>query len=279
MTTSKVGIDLIKSFESCRLAAYQDSVGVWTIGYGHTSGVAQGQTISQAKADSLLQEDLKKFEKKVDKYSKYNWNQCEYDALVSFAFNIGSIDQLTANGTRSKQEIADKILAYNKAGGKELAGLTRRRKAERDLFISGTPDKKGEYSFAKDGNKSISKNFKVKEFRCKDGSDFILVDVDFVQNKLQNIRDHFGKPVTINSAYRTETYNKKVGGAKASYHVKGRAFDIVITGVPLNEICKYAESIGVMGIIRYNSFVHLDSREKKYYATNNNGTVKPVQHW
>ena len=63
----------------------------------------------------------------VDKYSAYNWNQNEFDALVSFAYNIGSIDGLTASGSRSKEEIADKIQAYNKAGGKVLSGLIRRR--------------------------------------------------------------------------------------------------------------------------------------------------------
>jgi len=71
----------------------------------------------------------------VDKYSAYNWNQNEYDALVSFAYNIGSIDGLTAKGARTRSEIAAKILEYNKAGGKVLAGLTRRRQEERALSI------------------------------------------------------------------------------------------------------------------------------------------------
>lgn len=72
----------------------------------------------------------------MDKYSRYEWNQNEFDGLVSFAYNIGSIDQLTANGTRTKEQIANKILAYNKAGGKVLAGLTRRRQEERTLFLT-----------------------------------------------------------------------------------------------------------------------------------------------
>ena len=70
---------------------------------------------------------------------RYNWNQNEFDALASFAFNIGSIDQLTANGSRSKSVISNKLLEYNKAGGKVYAGLTRRRKAERDLFLTPVP--------------------------------------------------------------------------------------------------------------------------------------------
>lgn len=132
------------------------------------------------------------------------------------------------------------------------------------------------YSLKIDGEKSVSKNFKIKEFKCKDGSDEILLDSSFVIEKLQNIRDYFGVPVKINSAYRTITYNKKIGGAKNSYHTKGMAFDIVVTNVPLDEVCKYAQSIGVLGIIRYNSFVHIDSRPNLYFARNNNGKVTKV---
>lgn len=134
-----------------------------------------------------------------------------------------------------------------------------------------------EFSMKRDGNTYISRNFKVSEFRCKDGSDKILIDVDFVHNKLQAIRDHFGAPVTVNSGYRTESYNKKVGGAKKSHHMKGQAFDIVVKGHTPAEVARYAQSLDVKGIIQYNSFVHVDSREVRYWAKNNNGkvTVKP----
>ncbi len=145
MKISDNGLNLIKKFEGCRLTAYQDAVGVWTIGYGTTTAdkavtgtvICQGLKISQATADEWLRQSVdKKYGPKVDKYSKYEWNQNEFDALVSFAYNIGSIDGLTASGSRSKEEIADKILAYNKAGGKVLSGLTRRRHDERALFIT-----------------------------------------------------------------------------------------------------------------------------------------------
>lgn len=132
------------------------------------------------------------------------------------------------------------------------------------------------FFLAVDGEKKISNNFKIKEFKCKDGSNNIFIDVWFVRARLQDIRSHFGKPMTINSAYRTPEYNAKVGGARSSYHMNGRAFDITVKGVPLDEICEYAEKIGVKGIIRYNTFVHLDSREQKYFAINNNGKVTPV---
>lgn len=273
MKTSQTGIDLIKKFEGCRLDAYKCPAGVWTIGYGHTVGVTAGQKISSEQAEAYLRADLDKYEKKVEKYAdRYRWSQNEFDAMVSFAYNLGSIDKLTANGIRSKTVIAEKILLYNKAGGKVLAGLTRRRQAERELFLAGKKENASEaaggaireYSLAADGNKAVSANFKVKEFCCKDGSDRILVDVDFVKDKLQKIRDHFDAPVTINSAYRTPEYNVKVKGAKASYHLQGRAFDIVVKGRTPQEVARYAQTLGIPGIIQYNGFVHVDGREVKY---------------
>ena len=273
MKTSQRGINLIKKYEGCRLTAYKPvaTEKYWTIGYGHYGpDVAAGAVISQMQADLYLMLDLEKFEKKVSKYSKYNWTQNEFDALVSFAYNIGSIDQLTDNGKRTKQQIAAKIPAYNKAGGKVLAGLTKRRKEEQALFTEGLEDVPvsamgvQQFSKSRDGKIQLSENFKVKEFACKDGTDKILIDVTFVKTHLQDIRTHFGKPVIINSAYRTETYNRYVGGAKNSYHMKGRAFDISIKGVSPQEIAKYAASIGVPGVIQYNTFVHVDSRDTKY---------------
>lgn len=139
MRTSQKGIDLIKEFEGCRLDAYKCPAGVWTIGYGHTAGVTSGQKISSAQAEAYLRADLEKYEKKVEKYERrYCWTQNEFDAMVSFAYNVGSIDKLTANGTRTKAVIAEKILLYNKAGEKVLTGLVRRRKAEREMFLSSS---------------------------------------------------------------------------------------------------------------------------------------------
>lgn len=130
-----------------------------------------------------------------------------------------------------------------------------------------------EYSLKADGEKQISENFKVKEFRCKDDSDKILIDVDFVRDKLQAIRDHFGAAVTINSGYRTESYNTKVGGAKSSYHLKGQAFDIVVAGHAPLEVARYAQSLDINGIIQYNGFVHVDSRPSRYWARDDNGKL------
>ena len=149
---SERGIDLIKEFEGCHLTAYQDEVGVWTIGYGITNSdksitgttIKQGLKISQSAAEEWLEESLnQKYLPKVMKYdTRYNWNQNEIDALVSFAYNIGSIDQLTANGSRSRDTIAKKMLEYNKAGGTVYCGLTRRREAERKLFLTPVEEEK-----------------------------------------------------------------------------------------------------------------------------------------
>lgn len=289
MKTSDRGIALIKKYEGCKLTAYKPvaTEKYFTIGYGHYGpDVNPGMAITQYQADLFLLLDIEKFEKKVEKYNvKYNWTQNEFDALVSFAFNIGSIDQLTANGTRSKSEIAAKIPEYRKAGGKVLQGLVKRRAAEQAMFNESIkPNEEGPvkavgvqtYSKAKDGNTQLSENFKVKEFACKDGTDKILIDITFVQTHLQDIRTHFGKPVIVNSAYRTDAYNSKVGGAKNSYHKKGRAFDICIKGVAPVEIARYASKLGIPGIILYNSFVHVDSRDSKYWAINKGNTVTKV---
>lgn len=137
MKTSSKGIALIKSFEGCRLQAYRDSVGVLTIGYGHTGDVKAGQVISQGFAEELLKADLTKFERNVAKYTPFVMNQNQFDALVSFAFNCGAGNLKKLVSGRTPAQVAEKIIEYNKAGGRVLAGLTRRRQAERALFLSG----------------------------------------------------------------------------------------------------------------------------------------------
>lgn len=120
------------------------------------------------------------------------------------------------------------------------------------------------YSKAKDGNTALTKNFKVREFACRDGSDVIFISMDLVEI-LQKIRDHFGKAVTINSAYRTVAYNKKVGGATYSQHLYGTAADIVVKGVAPETVAAYAETLLPKsgGVGRYASFTHVDVRAAK----------------
>lgn len=140
MKTSNNGINLIKSFEGVRLTAYKavTTEKYYTIGYGHYGAdVKAGMKITQAQADEYLKADLAKFEAKVNKYQvQYNFNQNQYDALVSFAYNVGNIDGLTKKGTRTIEQIANSFKLYNKSGGKVLQGLVNRRAKEKALFES-----------------------------------------------------------------------------------------------------------------------------------------------
>lgn len=133
------GVDFIKKFEGCSLSAYWDVDG-YSIGYGHHKNVNKDDKITKEHAQLLLVQDLWGYVNAVNMYdAKYHFTQNEFDALVSFAYNcgVGNLKNLTKNGTRTKEQIAGKILEYNKAGGKVNAGLTKRRKAEHDLFVKG----------------------------------------------------------------------------------------------------------------------------------------------
>lgn len=134
----QAGLALIKQYEGCRLAAYRCAAGVWTIGYGHTAGVHSGMTITQARADAYLQQDIAKFAGYVNNPAYVpittNLNQNQFDALVSFAFNLGAGNLRKLCKGRTAAQIALAMPSYNKAAGKVLAGLTRRRKAEQALF-------------------------------------------------------------------------------------------------------------------------------------------------
>lgn len=138
MKTSQTGVNLIKSFEGLRLRAYKalSSEKYYTIGYGHYGAdVTSDQIITEKQAEEMLKTDLVIYENKVNKYENiYHFNQNQFDALVSFCYNIGSIDQLTNYGKRTLNEISEKMLLYNKAGGKVMQGLINRRQKEQELF-------------------------------------------------------------------------------------------------------------------------------------------------
>ena len=139
MRISENGLNLIIAFEGfCPKATKAvKTEKYYTIGYGHYGkDVGEKQTITKEEALTLLKTDMKRFETKVMKYNNcYNFTQNEFDALVSFAYNVGNIDQLMAKGTRTKKEIADAMLLYIKSGGNVLDGLRKRRIRERELFL------------------------------------------------------------------------------------------------------------------------------------------------
>ena len=146
MQISDKGIALIKQFEGCKLTAYQDSVGVWTIGYGWTKPVdgkpiRAGMMIKQETAERLLKTGLVSYENDVSRLVKVDLTQGQFDALVSFTYNLGARSLSTSTLLRKLNAgdyagAADEFLRWNKAGGKVLSGLTRRREAERALFLS-----------------------------------------------------------------------------------------------------------------------------------------------
>ncbi|NMA65369.1 MAG: lysozyme [Clostridiaceae bacterium] len=141
MKTSQNGINFIKRHEGLRLKAYQDVAGVWTIGYGSTGGVREGDTINEVQAETLLSEDLRTAEREVNRH-KLNINQNQFDALVSFAFNIGT--GAFRNSTLLKRikidvnhpDIPNQFNRWIYGGGKVLPGLVRRRNEEAKLYFT-----------------------------------------------------------------------------------------------------------------------------------------------
>ena len=128
-----------------------------------------------------------------------------------------------------------------------------------------------QYSLTKDGSRRLAPDFQVRELRCRDGTDTVMVD-EVLTVVLQCIREHFGKAVTITSGYRTPAHNAAVGGAKSSQHLLGRAADIQVQGVSVEDVAAYAESLmpDWGGVGRYpvkagraNGWVHVDTRADK----------------
>ena len=139
MKISQEGLSLIKRFEGCRLKSYKCSANVLTIGYGHTSGVKETDTITQDEADKLLQEDVEQFEKYVDDNVTVELGQSQFDALVAWTFNLGvgnlrESTMLKKLNNEDYKSVPSEMKRWNKAGGKTLDGLIRRREAESLLF-------------------------------------------------------------------------------------------------------------------------------------------------
>ena len=139
MQLSKTGIELLKHFEGCELKAYQDSVGVWTIGYGHTKGIYEGLEITQSEAEKMLQDELPEYEGYVTDKVVPMLQQHEFDALVCWVYNLGptnlsSSTMLKKLNAGEFKEVPFQMKRWDKAGGQPLLGLTRRRNAEALLF-------------------------------------------------------------------------------------------------------------------------------------------------
>ena len=139
MQTSRTGIELLKHFEGCELKAYQDSVGVWTIGYGHTKGIYEGLEITQSEAEKMLIDELPEYEGYITDKVVPMLQQHEFDALVCWVYNLGptnlsSSTMLKKLNAGEFKEVPFQMKRWDKAGGQPLLGLTRRRNAEALLF-------------------------------------------------------------------------------------------------------------------------------------------------
>ena len=139
MKTSQYGIDLIKYYEGLELDAYQCAAGVWTIGYGHTKGVQPGDTWSEDHANHMLERELEEYENYVNTAVNVPLSQNQFDALVSWVYNLGngnltSSTMLKVLNSGDYDGVPAQIKRWNKAGGKVLEGLTKRRQSESDMF-------------------------------------------------------------------------------------------------------------------------------------------------
>ena len=139
METSSEGISLIQKFEGCELEAYQCSAGVWTIGYGHTKDVVEGMTITKEQAEQMLVDELHEYENYINEYVTVALSQNQFDALVSWVYNLGPANlkvstMLKVLNKGQYEEVPAQMKRWNKAGGKVLEGLIRRREAEACLF-------------------------------------------------------------------------------------------------------------------------------------------------
>ena len=143
MTISQKGIDLIKTFEGCKLFAYRDSVGIPTIGYGHTKDVKMGMSITQKQAEEFLKGDIKPVERLLNGMG-INYTQSQFDALTSWIFNLGegnfkkSTMYKNIVARKSDVEITDQMVKWVNAGGRPLLGLKKRRVAEANMFLGKT---------------------------------------------------------------------------------------------------------------------------------------------
>lgn len=142
LKTSQQGLELIKHFEGFRSKAYLCPANVWTIGYGTTSGVKRGQVVTEAQATQMLQRDVEKFENAIKRHVQVPLRQNEFDALVSFVYNVGegnfkSSTLLRLLNQGGYDDVYAQLQRWNRGGGRVLTGLVRRREAEGKLFDTG----------------------------------------------------------------------------------------------------------------------------------------------
>ncbi|MER2226108.1 MAG: lysozyme [Carnobacterium sp.] len=200
MRISQTGRNLIQEFEGLKLQAYQDQVGVWTIGYGHTKGVKAGMSITQAQANAYLDDDITDHAAGIFTYVTVQLNQNQFDALVSFHFNLGAhilkgSTLLTYINNKQWKEAAAKMKEYINADGKPSDGLIRRRKAETDLFLKAAEsDDSGRSKKFKTGDK-VRLSATAKQWKGSTGFDLGSFKSTYVVDWLNADGTIYIKPV------------------------------------------------------------------------------------
>ena len=316
MTINRAGLDLIKSFESLRLKAYRDPVGIWTVGYGHTGpDVYPGLEISKPEAEQLLADDLRESEEGVRELVAVPLNDNQFAALVSFAFNAGggALKGSTLRRKLNKKDYkgaADEFSkwVYGTIKGRRVLppGLVRRRAQERNLFLGlsvvlgvqrmavvpgpivaaktmaalDAPDKY-DSEFANYVQSLGLRYFKPYEFLVmghqnanpnsgafglnKKPPQVLWPKIGFTARVLDRVRDLLGAPIVTLSVYRSPEYNRKIGGAKNSEHMKFTAVDFLAKANSgpaewANVVRQRQSGMFKGGIGVYPSFVHVDTR-------------------
>ena len=207
MNISEIGIQLIKNFEGCVLKAYKCPAGIWTIGYGHTSGVKEGQTITLKQAEDYLLQDIRAYEITVNNLVNVPLNQNQFDALVSFCYNLGpnNLKNSTLIKLLNKKDYlgaAEQFDRWIYAGGKKLPGLVKRRAAEKELFLKIT---ESEFYIV------IANALNVRK---KPGTNNKIINVlrknDVV--RISNVLDNWGELSDTSGWVSMKYLNKKKGG-------------------------------------------------------------------
>lgn len=192
MNVNKEGRDLIVEFEGFRNNAYDDGFGNLTIGIGHCGrDVYKGMYLTDEEVYDLFEKDIARFEDNVNRYVEhYDLNQNEFNALVSFAFNIGNVDELLRCGDLAKKDICDRMLLYCHANGEVVEGLKRRREAEVALFKKGEVKKDISYYFDLIANTLIGKYGNGVEREKKLGTDY-----EIVQESINTLYEYLKKNI------------------------------------------------------------------------------------
>lgn len=283
MHISKNGLDIIKKYEGFYNKAYICPGGVLTIGYGTTNAdskvlgytINANSTISKQKAEEFLKKSIaNKYEPNVNKYmSKYNFNQNQYDALVSFCYNIGSIDQLVYNGKKAINNIAHDMLLYDHAKGVRLKGLTKRRLEEQKLFCTPIVNSTKNENIDKNDTKSIKYCITADSLNVRKGpgTNYGIVSILKKGQKVDIIEYRGGWGMIANTGNWIFLNYAKKCNAVVNAVIKGTAYKV--TSVGLNVRNGAGVSYKIVNSLSRGSIVYIDKTKSGW------GRIASTNNW